>query len=389
MDLKTRGIPPTDPEREAVDSQLGPAPERSLHDGRGGHHHRERRSLLLATLHAVNDRVGWISQSAIDYIAERLDVSPAEIYGVASFYALFPLTERPAHQVHVCVDLVCRSQGGIPESELPDGAHASPCLGMCERAPSAFVTTASATPSQAVAGSVSVELVQRWAAGETPGPEADPAAAVRQVGDPSLVLLRGAGRVDPLDLDAYIADRGFSALERARQLGPEATIAAVTASGLDRARRRRLPDRPQVGRRSHAAGHPALPRRQRRRVRARHLQGPRADRERSVRSDRVDVHHRPGDGLRTRLRLPPRRVPAAVRNDAVCARRLSATRPAGWRHRVRHQRREGCRCLHLRRGDGDLQLDRRVTGASLATSRRSRSRSACSAGRRWSTTSRR
>ena len=109
MDLKTRGVPPTVDERAAVDSVLGPAPERELHDRRGGHADRARRHLLLPTLHAINDRVGWISQEAIDYAAERLDISPAEIHGVASFYALFSLVERPAHQVHVCVDLACRA----------------------------------------------------------------------------------------------------------------------------------------------------------------------------------------------------------------------------------------------------------------------------------------
>jgi NADH-quinone oxidoreductase subunit F len=232
MDLKTRGVPPTTDECAAVESVLGPAPARDLHDVTGGHAFRERRHLLLATLHAVNDRVGWISQTAIDHIAERLDVSPAEIYGVASFYALFPLTERPTHQVHVCVDLACRAQGGVAETALPPGAHPSPCLGLCERAPTAFVTTAGETPLQAVAGHVTPVQIEQWAAGDTPGPEAEPAAAVRQIGDESLVLLRRAGRVDPLDLDGYFADQGFAALDRARELGPEATIAAITESGL-------------------------------------------------------------------------------------------------------------------------------------------------------------
>ena len=85
---------------------------RNLYDGFGGHSRREQRHLLLPILHAVNDRVGWLSQPAIDHIAERLDIGPAEVYGVASFYALFSLTERPARQVHVCIDLACRAAGG-------------------------------------------------------------------------------------------------------------------------------------------------------------------------------------------------------------------------------------------------------------------------------------
>ena len=232
MDLKTRGVPPTDHERAAIDAVLGPQPERNLHDVSGGHQLRDRRHLLLPALHAVNDRVGWISQAAIDYIAERLDASPAEIYGVASFYALFSLTERPTHQIHVCIDLACRSNGGLVEADLPNGAHPSPCLGLCERAPAAYVTTAGETTLQVVAGHVTPVDIARWAGGDTPDPEPEPAAAVRQAGDESLVLLRRAGRIDPLDLDAYLADRGFAALERARQLGPQATIAAISGSGL-------------------------------------------------------------------------------------------------------------------------------------------------------------
>ena len=43
------------------------------------------------------------------------------MYGVASFYALFGLTERDGHQVHVCVDVACRANGGLSDDDL---AHA-------------------------------------------------------------------------------------------------------------------------------------------------------------------------------------------------------------------------------------------------------------------------
>ena len=113
MDLKTRAAPPTDAERAAVESVLGAAQPRQLHVLSGGHLNKARRHLLLPTLHAVNDRVGWISSTAIDHIAERLDVSPAEVYGVASFYALFALEPRDPHQVHVCIDLACPTRNAV------------------------------------------------------------------------------------------------------------------------------------------------------------------------------------------------------------------------------------------------------------------------------------
>ena len=71
MDLSTRDVAPTVDERSAIESVLGAIPPASSHDHRGGHELRQRRHLLLATLHAVNDRVGWISQEAIDEIAAR------------------------------------------------------------------------------------------------------------------------------------------------------------------------------------------------------------------------------------------------------------------------------------------------------------------------------
>jgi NADH-quinone oxidoreductase subunit F len=232
MDVKTRGVPATAREVAAIESVLGPRPARDLHDAVGGHANRERRHLLLPTLHAVNDRVGWLSQQAIDEVAERLDLGPAEVYGVASFYALFSMEERPAHQVHVCVDLACRSAGGLTEGELPTGTHPSPCLGMCERAPATFVIDAGDPVRHSVAGHVTPVEVERWAGGESPEPEAPPEAAVPDAGSDDLILLKRVGRGDPLDLEAYLADRGFAALARARELGSEGVIAAVTDSGL-------------------------------------------------------------------------------------------------------------------------------------------------------------
>ncbi|MFV0526232.1 MAG: NADH-ubiquinone oxidoreductase-F iron-sulfur binding region domain-containing protein [Acidimicrobiales bacterium] len=213
MDVRTRGIPPSADERAAVASVLGPEPAPNDHDRIGGHANRARRHLLLPALHAVNDRVGWISPTAVDHIAVRLDLGPAEVYGVASFYALFSMTERPPHQVHVCVDLACRAAGRT-EADLGPGEHPSPCLGVCERG-GAVLTIDAGDP------------VRR-----TVTPEPAPAAAVPDAGDPSLVLLRRVGATDPASLADYVADGGFEALAVARRIGAEAVISRVAAAGL-------------------------------------------------------------------------------------------------------------------------------------------------------------
>ena len=56
---------------------------------------RAQRHLLLPALHAVQSRVGWISEGALNYICERLTVPPADAWGVATFYALFSTEPRP------------------------------------------------------------------------------------------------------------------------------------------------------------------------------------------------------------------------------------------------------------------------------------------------------
>ncbi|GAA3445302.1 NAD(P)H-dependent oxidoreductase subunit E [Planomonospora venezuelensis] len=264
MDLRFRDAEPSAEERAAVDAVLGPPPsgweggartEEDLRFASGGHEARDRRDLLLPALHAVNDRIGWISQGALDYVCRRLTVPPAEAYGVATFYSLFSLKPRPTRVLHVCTDLACRARGaeavrrGVAEALGPPGAswRPSPCLGLCERAPAALALEAGEVPKAAVYGPMAPD---REAAGR-PGPGAaddapagppgvdlterpEPPAehAVPQAGRDGLVLLRRVGRVDPASLDDYRAEGGYAALRRAFALGPAGVVREVLDSGL-------------------------------------------------------------------------------------------------------------------------------------------------------------
>ncbi|QDI67965.1 NADH-quinone oxidoreductase subunit E [Streptomyces calvus] len=166
MDLHFGDSKPTDEERAAVDALLGPpessweGADRSAADlrwARGGREARDRRDLLLPGLHALNDRVGWISEGALDYLCRRLTVPPAEAYGVATFYAMFSVRPRPATVLHVCTDLACTAAGaaalcaGVEARLGPGGGvqvERSPCLGLCERAPAALVIRAGVDPAR-------------------------------------------------------------------------------------------------------------------------------------------------------------------------------------------------------------------------------------------------
>jgi NADH-quinone oxidoreductase subunit F len=202
------------------------------------------RNLLLPLLHAVQSSVGWVSHGAINYIAQRLDMAPAEAYGVATFYDLIATEYRPPVVAHVCDDISCLAAGAGAvfeqlESEFgPAGIESggamwlrSPCLGQCEKGSAAYVQ---------VAGGIDVSVAPLTAeqAIEILG-VAQPVASVQghpapQVakGDVDTSLLSRVGTVGGGTVDAYLRDGGYRALRRALEVGPESVLAEVVASGI-------------------------------------------------------------------------------------------------------------------------------------------------------------
>ena len=235
----------TDQERAAVDALLG-EPEsgwlggaRAALDGhvsRGGRSQREQRHLLLPALHALQSQIGWISEGGLNYVCMRLVVPPAEAYGVASFYGLFSLTERPPRVLHVCDDIACRPHGAEAlclelEGLLgPEGESwvRSPCVGLCERSPAAFLQRVDSV--DVGIGNATAEISSY--VGGTEGSPGTPALRVPQRENDGLRLLGRIGRVDPASLDDYRGAGGYRALARALELGPDGVISEVEASGL-------------------------------------------------------------------------------------------------------------------------------------------------------------
>jgi NADH-quinone oxidoreductase subunit F len=255
MDLHVIGPLASPAERAAVDSVLGPPqsgwvggerrPGVDGHAARGGHAIRARRSQLLPALHAVQDRIGWISQPALNYISRRLAVPPAEAYGVATFYALYATTPRPPVVAHVCDDIACRLAGAericedLARAVGPEGAATSdgrigwkrsPCLGLCDLAPAALVTSAGeATHRVSLAPADAAGVVARLESAEHP---ARPQPPLARSGQQESRLLRRIGVVEPEKHGDYWDHDGYRALLRAFEIGPEAVIAEVTASKL-------------------------------------------------------------------------------------------------------------------------------------------------------------
>ncbi len=260
MDTKLLDAQPIAEEREAVDACLGaPASawdggargsRRDQHLAYGGQSMRDRRHQLLPALQALQARVGWISEGGLAYVCERLDVPPADAWGVATFYALLSTTPRARRVLHVCDDVACKCRGadalaaeleakfGPPHARGPDGDHAdiphdaatwvrSPCLGMCDHAPAALVQQFGDQPMEYALAGLTVQSATRVLGGTLDALPATPFVAGRQ-----LRLLRRVGKVDPASIDAYTKNGGFEALEKALEMTPAQVVAEVTASKL-------------------------------------------------------------------------------------------------------------------------------------------------------------
>ena len=227
MDIRTTGGPATEEEIAAVDGLLG-SPESLWEGGErhpaddhvafGGRALRSQRHLLLPVLHAIQDRVGWVSRAALEYACRRLSIPPAEAYGVVSFYARFALEPRAEVTLHVCDDISCMLAG----AKVVEGGRPVPCLGLCDRAPAALVERSGVAHDERQIAPF--DPAADWMQSPPPAPRGSRLMATK--------LLRRIALIDPESLDSYREQGGFEALRRAQEMGAEAVIREVTEARL-------------------------------------------------------------------------------------------------------------------------------------------------------------
>jgi NADH-quinone oxidoreductase subunit E len=115
----------------------------------------KNRSQLIPLLQMVQERVSYLPAAAIEMVAAYLEISPTEVYGVASFYNQFRFNPPGRHPVKVCLGTACHVRGGdiilenferkleIKEGETTADREFSiervACVGCCALAPVAIV----------------------------------------------------------------------------------------------------------------------------------------------------------------------------------------------------------------------------------------------------------
>jgi NADH-quinone oxidoreductase subunit F len=265
LDIHLTNAQATAEERAAVDSELGvprsswQGGERQSSDTRAaydGDSHGERHR-LLPVLHAIQKRIGWISPGALNYVALRLNLAPAEIHGIASFYGMFSLEPRPLVVAHVCDDIACVTQGseklcaelerklgpaGLPYSDGRAIWLRSQCLGLCERAPAALVSVAGEESRERVCAPASANTVQSLVNDAVNGHlpvepdelniQLSVPQAIRKAEASPLRLLERLTERAGQTLEGYQRLGGYEGLRKAIELGPEKTLRELSESKL-------------------------------------------------------------------------------------------------------------------------------------------------------------
>ena len=110
-----------------------------------------KEAALLPTLHLVQETWGWISPEAVHYVGGLLDLSPATVFGVVSFYDMYNQKPVGKYQLRVCTNLSCMVSNAYdiyehlcdrlqvkPHETTKDGLYTVvevECLGSCGTAP--------------------------------------------------------------------------------------------------------------------------------------------------------------------------------------------------------------------------------------------------------------
>ena len=74
-----------------------------------------KKSYLIAMLQKVQEVFRYLPEEAMTYIGEHVDgLSPATVYGVATFYAQFSLEPKGKYEIRVCDGTACHVRGSMP-----------------------------------------------------------------------------------------------------------------------------------------------------------------------------------------------------------------------------------------------------------------------------------
>lgn len=112
---------------------------------------KSRPGATMVVLNELQAKIGFISETMQDYVAERLQVPISRVHGVVSFYSFFTTTPRGKHTVKFCMGTACYVGGtpaliekakqvlGVEPGQTTEDGNITieicRCVGACSQAP--------------------------------------------------------------------------------------------------------------------------------------------------------------------------------------------------------------------------------------------------------------
>lgn len=114
--------------------------------------HGNQQSSIISILQGIQKEYRYLPEEALNYLAEKMDISASKIYGIATFYENFSLEPKGKHIIKICDGTACHIRKSQPildalrkEFNLPEGRITTDdllitvemvsCLGACSLAP--------------------------------------------------------------------------------------------------------------------------------------------------------------------------------------------------------------------------------------------------------------
>jgi len=116
---------------------------------------RAKSDSLLNSMHALQDAEGYLTEAAVQALAETFDIPVSKVYDTASFYSMLRFTRPAETEIQICRGSSCHVAGArdviaafeyILDIHMDDttadgkyGLYYSECIGRCGNSPSILV----------------------------------------------------------------------------------------------------------------------------------------------------------------------------------------------------------------------------------------------------------
>jgi len=80
-------------------------------------HYPVKRSATLPLLHLIQEDIGYISDESIEWVAQKLELQPINVYEVVTFYPMFRRKPIGRRHIKVCRTLSCALKGSYKVCE--------------------------------------------------------------------------------------------------------------------------------------------------------------------------------------------------------------------------------------------------------------------------------